>query len=145
MLHFWRSDRYGMAEGLQSSNKDSNNHRWKNDRNCRRVSKDLPIKEARKKIIEDLKKEGLLIAQKPIKHFVNVHERCGTEIEFVKSKQWFVKYLDLKKDLIKWGKELKWYPDFMRHRYENWVNGLQWDWLDFKSEIFWNSYSSLVL
>ncbi|HTZ41649.1 MAG TPA: valine--tRNA ligase [Candidatus Omnitrophota bacterium] len=91
--------------------------------------RDLSIKEARKKIIEDLKNENLLVGQKPIKHFVNVHERCGTEIEFVKSKQWFVKYLDLKKDLLKWGRELKWHPDFMRHRYENWVNGLQWDWL----------------
>lgn len=91
--------------------------------------KDMTIKEARKMIINDLKQAGLLIKQTPIKHFVNVHERCGTEIEFVKSKQWFVKYLDLKKDLLKWGNELKWHPDFMKHRYENWVNGLQWDWL----------------
>lgn len=89
----------------------------------------MKIKEARKQIIEDMKKENLLIKQVPIKHFVNVHERCGTEIEFVKSKQWFVKYLDLKKDLLKWGNELKWFPDFMKHRYENWVKGLQWDWL----------------
>lgn len=91
--------------------------------------KGMSIKEARKVIIEDLKEERLLTNQTPIKHFVNVHERCGTEIEFVKSKQWFVKYLDLKKDLLKWGNELNWYPDFMKHRYENWVNGLQWDWL----------------
>jgi valyl-tRNA synthetase len=91
--------------------------------------KSLPIKEARKKIIEDLKKAGLLIGQKSIKHVVNVHERCGTEIEFVKSKQWFVKYLDLRNEMLKWGKELNWHPEFMRHRYENWVKGLQWDWL----------------
>ncbi|MDD5700079.1 MAG: valine--tRNA ligase [Candidatus Nanoarchaeia archaeon] len=91
--------------------------------------KDMTIKEARKEVINDLKEAGLLTKQTPIKHFVNVHERCGVEIEFVKSKQWFVKYLDLKKDLLKWGNELKWYPDFMKHRYENWVNGLQWDWL----------------
>lgn len=91
--------------------------------------KGLLLKDCRKNIIEDLKQNNLLISQKPIKHFVNVHERCGTPIEFVKSKQWFVKYLDLKEDLIKWGREIKWYPDFMKHRYENWVNGLQWDWL----------------
>jgi valyl-tRNA synthetase len=89
----------------------------------------MKIKEARKEIIQDLKNAGLLIKQIPIKHFVNVHERCGTEIEFVKSKQWFVKYLDLKDDLLKWGNELNWFPDFMKHRYENWVKGLQWDWL----------------
>lgn len=91
--------------------------------------KGLVIKAARKIIIEDLKLAGLLTKQIPITHPVNVHERCGTEIEFVKSKQWFVKYLDLKKDMLKWGKELKWHPDFMRHRYDNWVKGLQWDWL----------------
>jgi valyl-tRNA synthetase len=91
--------------------------------------KSLSLKEARKEIIQDMKDQGLLVNQIPIKHFVNVHERCGTPIEFVKSEQWFVKYLDLKEDLIKWGRELKWHPDFMRHRYENWVNGLQWDWL----------------
>jgi valyl-tRNA synthetase len=89
----------------------------------------MKIKAARKEIINDLKTAGLLVNQIPIKHFVNVHERCGTEIEFVKGKQWFVKYLDLKSDLLKWGKELNWHPEFMRHRYDNWVKGLQWDWL----------------
>lgn len=89
----------------------------------------LSLKDARKNIIEDLKQNNLLTSQTSIKHFVNVHERCGTPIEFVKSEQWFVRYLDLKEDLIKWGIELKWHPEFMRHRYENWVNGLQWDWL----------------
>ncbi|MDO8460483.1 MAG: valine--tRNA ligase [Nanoarchaeota archaeon] len=91
--------------------------------------KGMSIKEARKNIINDLKEEGLLIKQEPIKHFVNVHERCGTPIEFIKSKQWFVKYLDLKKDMLKWGEELEWHPKFMKHRYDNWVKGLQWDWL----------------
>ena len=98
--------------------------------------KDLPIKEMRKKIIEDLKKSALLISQKPIKHIVNVHERCGTEIEIIKSRQWFVKYLDLKGDMLKWGEELNWHPEFMKHRYDNWVKGLQWDWLNLKSGYF---------
>ncbi len=89
----------------------------------------LSIKKARSEIISDLKKQNLILNQKKIKHFVNVHERCGTEIEFIKSKQWFVKYLDLKKEMLKWGKELKWHPQHMKHRYDNWVNGLQWDWL----------------
>ena len=61
----------------------------------------MKIKEARRAIIQKLKEEGLLISQKPIKHAVNVHERCGTEIEFIKSKQWFVRYLDLRKDMLK--------------------------------------------
>lgn len=88
----------------------------------------LTIKEARKKIIEDLKNSSLLINQKPIKHAVNVHERCGTEIEILHSKQWFLKYLDLKEDMESWGNELNWYPNHMKNRYDNWVKGLQWDW-----------------
>ncbi len=90
---------------------------------------DLKIREARKEIIKDLKDSSLLIKQVPIKHAVNVHERCGIEIEFVKSKQWFVRYLDLKNEMLKWGEQLNWHPEFMKYRYNNWVNGLQWDWL----------------
>ncbi len=94
------------------------------------------IYEARKEIIEDLRSQNLLVAQKPITHAVKVHERCQTDIEIVHSKQWFIKYLDLKEDLLKWGAELKWYPEFMRHRFNNWVNGLQWDWLVSRQRFF---------
>lgn len=87
------------------------------------------IETARKMIIEDLKDNRLLISQEPITHAVNVHERCGTPIEFIHSKQWFIKYLDLKKDMLKWGNKLNWFPKHMKNRYDNWVNGLQWDWL----------------
>jgi len=90
---------------------------------------DQKIKEARKNILEELKKQELLTKQTAIKHFVNVHERCGTEIEFLKTRQWFVKYLDLKKDMLRWGKNLRWFPEHMKYRYDNWVKGLQWDWL----------------
>ena len=98
--------------------------------------KGMTIKEARRKIIKDLKEESLLKNQKRITHSVNVHERCGTEIEFVKSKQWFVKYLDLKKDMLIWGKNLNWYPKYMKVRYDNWVKGLQWDWLISRQRYF---------
>jgi valyl-tRNA synthetase len=88
----------------------------------------MKIKDARKQIIEDLKTEELLISQKPITHDVNTHERCGAEVEFVHSKQWFIKYLDLKDDMLKWGEELNWYPAHMKNRYDNWVKGLSWNW-----------------
>ncbi|MBD3361500.1 valine--tRNA ligase [Candidatus Woesearchaeota archaeon] len=96
----------------------------------------MTIKEARKEIINDLKSQGLLITQKPITHAVNVHERCGTEIEYVKSKQWFIKYLDLKKQMLTWGKKLNWFPPHFVSRYNNWVKGLQWDWLISRQRYF---------
>jgi len=90
--------------------------------------KGLKIKEARKKILEDLKENDLIIEQKQISHVVNVHDKCGTEIEFLPTEQWFIKILDKKKELVKQGKKINWHPKFMLKRYENWVNGLEWDW-----------------
>ncbi|MDD5649944.1 MAG: valine--tRNA ligase [Candidatus Nanoarchaeia archaeon] len=88
----------------------------------------LTIVEARKQILEDLESQGLLTNKKQITHNVNVHDRCGTEIEFLTTKQWFIKILDNKKKFLEAGKKLKWYPETMRTRYEHWINGLQWDW-----------------
>ncbi|MBN2457697.1 valine--tRNA ligase [Candidatus Woesearchaeota archaeon] len=90
--------------------------------------KGMKIKEARDAMISDMKEQGLLIKQKPIVHAVNTHERCGTEIEFVHSKQWFIRYLDLREEMLEWGTELEWFPKHMKNRYDNWVKGLSWDW-----------------
>tara|TARA_Y100000310_G_C20704257_1_gene833405 strand:- start:6657 stop:9011 length:2355 start_codon:yes stop_codon:yes gene_type:complete len=88
----------------------------------------LKIKEARKQVLEDLEKANLIQEQKSISHIVNTHDKCGIEIEFITTEQWFIKILDKKKELIKRGKEINWCPKFMFKRYENWVNGLDWDW-----------------
>ena len=88
----------------------------------------LKIKDARKKIKEKLKEEGLIVKREKITHTVNVHERCGTEIEFYVSKQWFIKYLDLKEKFLEAANNIQWKPEYMKIRYDNWVNGLQWDW-----------------
>ena len=96
----------------------------------------LKVTEARKNIIEDLREQKLLLASEPIKHAVNVHERCSTVVEFIKAKQWFIKYLDLKEDMINWGKTLNWYPEHMRSRFNHWVTGLQWDWMISRQRFF---------
>ena len=88
----------------------------------------MNVSRAREEILKDLNKEGRLLAQKHIEHTVNVHERCGTPIEFLVTKQWFVKYLDLKEEFLERGREVQWHPEYMRVRYENWVKGLKWDW-----------------
>jgi valyl-tRNA synthetase len=88
----------------------------------------LPIIEGRKEIIKDLQQANLLKSSRQITHAVNVCERCGTPIEFIHSKQWFIRYLDLKDEMLEWGNELEWMPLFMKNRYDNWVKGLAWDW-----------------
>lgn len=88
----------------------------------------MKVHDARKTILELLKENNLLINQKPITHAVNVHERCKKEIEFVEIPQWFVKILDYKNDFLQLGNEINWYPEFMKSRYTNWVENLNWDW-----------------
>jgi valyl-tRNA synthetase len=90
--------------------------------------KGLKVEKAREKILEDLKKKNLITEQKKISHSVNVHDKCGTPIEFLTTEQWFIKLLDKKNDLIEQGKKINWYPQYMFKRYENWVKGLDWDW-----------------
>jgi valyl-tRNA synthetase len=90
--------------------------------------KGLKIKEARKKILEDLEKENLITEKKQIQHAVNCHDKCGTEIEYLPTKQWFIKILDKKTTLLNLAKKIKWHPEFMKKRYDNWVKGLDLNW-----------------
>ena len=88
----------------------------------------LTLTECRKRVLEDLKACGLLVEQKPIEHVMNVHERCGTPVEFYVTPQWFIRILDIKDDLLAQGAKLKWYPEHMKVRYDTWISGLKWDW-----------------
>lgn len=88
----------------------------------------LKVKAAREEIITALKAGNLLIRQQQITHAVNVHERCGTELEFLKKQQWQIKVLDQKEELIEIAQRVNWYPEHMKVRYEHWVKNLQWNW-----------------
>ncbi len=89
----------------------------------------MPIKEARKEILQDLESGNLIESQKKINHVVNVYEKSGVGIEFLPAEQWFFKILDFRKQLLKKAREINWLPIHMIKRYENWVNGLDWDWI----------------
>lgn len=90
----------------------------------------LDLRDAREKIIDDLKNDGLLEKQEDITHSLNVHERCSTPVEFVNSKQWFIKIStpDLKEKWLEMGKKIKWHPEDKFKILEMWVNSLKWDW-----------------
>lgn len=89
---------------------------------------EMKIRDARKKILEDLKEQGHLVSQKDITHAVNVHERCATPIEFLKENQWFVRVLDHKEKVLQAADKINWYPKHMKVRYQHWVENLNWDW-----------------
>jgi len=88
----------------------------------------LTLEEARQAILAELEKQGRLVKQETIVQNVGTCWRCGTPVEFLVMKQWFIKTLEHKEKLIEMGRKIKWYPDFMRIRYENWVKNLKWDW-----------------
>lgn len=84
--------------------------------------------QARQRILIELADKQLLLQQKPIKHSVNVHERCKKEIEYVLISQWFLNILDHKKKFIDLADKINWFPAYMKVRYQNWVENIGWDW-----------------
>ena len=96
----------------------------------------LKIKEARKAVINQLKEDGTLLNSKSIIHAVNVHERSGTEIEYLSTRQWFIKLMERKEELVALADKIEWYPAFMKQRYVHWVENLGWDWCISRQRFF---------
>ncbi|MGL9725897.1 MAG: valine--tRNA ligase [Wolbachia sp.] len=88
----------------------------------------LKVKEARKRIIEILSEEGLLIESTSISHSVKCAEKSGTPLEILPTYQWFIKTLNQKTQVLDKVKECSWHPESMRKRMEVWIEGLNWDW-----------------
>jgi valyl-tRNA synthetase len=97
----------------------------------------LPANKARVKVVELLRESGDLLGEpKPIVHPVKFFEKGDRPLEIITSRQWFIRTTEYRAVLIERGKELTWHPDFMRHRYENWVNGLVGDWCVSRQRFF---------
>ncbi len=88
----------------------------------------LKIKEARKKIMEDLQAGGFVVKVEDLEHEVQTHERCGREVEYSVMKQWFIDIMNHKEDFLKIGSQIKWHPEYMKNRYDEWVENILWDW-----------------
>jgi len=97
----------------------------------------LSAAKAKTRIVELLKENGALIGDpRPITHPVKFYEKGDRPLEIVTSRQWFIKTIDFKDSLLARGRELQWHPEYMRHRYENWVNGLTGDWCISRQRFF---------
>jgi valyl-tRNA synthetase len=95
------------------------------------------IKQARKAMVEILRDPSVASADggaplvkepQPIEHAVKFYEKGEQPLEFVTSRQWFVRLLDKKEKLIEFGDRIEWHPDFMRLRYKSWTENLNMDW-----------------
>ena len=97
----------------------------------------LSAAKARTRVVELLRESGDLIGEpRPITHQVKFYEKGDRPLEIVTSRQWFIKTMAHREALIARGRELQWHPDYMRHRYENWVNGLAGDWCISRQRFF---------
>ncbi len=65
---------------------------------------------------------------RPIQHAVKFYEKGDRPLEFVPTRQWFVRLLDQKEALLRKGREIEWHPAHMEKRYADWTEGLAFDW-----------------
>ena len=63
-----------------------------------------------------------------VQHPVRYYEKGDSPLEYLTTRQWFVRLLDKKEHLLEMGRRITWHPGFMRKRYENWTENLNVDW-----------------
>jgi valyl-tRNA synthetase len=96
---------------------------------------------AQREMVELLRSSGDLLGEpRPITHAVKFYEKGDRPLEIVTTRQWYIRNggrsAELRAELLTRGKELDWHPDHMRHRYDNWVEGLNGDWLISRQRFF---------
>jgi valyl-tRNA synthetase len=98
-------------------------------------------KQAQTAIVELLRSSGDLKAEpRAITHPVKFYEKGDRPLEIVTSRQWYIRNggrdESLRRELLARGDQMSWHPDHMRHRYANWVQGLNGDWLISRQRYF---------
>jgi len=96
---------------------------------------------ARTAVVGALRESGDLDGEPtPTQRKANFYERGEKPLEIVTSRQWYIRNggrdETIRAELIERGRELAFYPAFMRSRYENWVGGLNGDWLISRQRFF---------
>ncbi|MEV4617960.1 valine--tRNA ligase [Asanoa sp. NPDC049573] len=99
------------------------------------------VNQARREIVGLLSESLDLIGEpRPVTHPVKFYERGDSPLEIVSTRQWYVRNggrdADLRATLLDRGRQLRWVPPHMRHRYEHWVGGLTGDWLVSRQRFF---------
>lgn len=98
-------------------------------------------KQAQTAIATMLSESGEMLGEpRPISHPVKFYEKGDRPLEIVTSRQWYIRNggrdVELRNQLLERGANLTWHPDHMRHRYSNWVEGLNGDWLISRQRYF---------
>jgi len=89
----------------------------------------LDVGRARARVVELLRDAGALEGEpEPLTHAVKFFEKGDRPLELIPARQWFVRLLEHRAELIEQGERIVWHPSFMGARYRNWVEGLNQDW-----------------
>ncbi len=96
---------------------------------------------AKQTIVDMLRESGDLIGEpRSIKHPVKFYEKGDKPLEIVSTRQWYIRNGGrdelLRERLLARGAELNWHPAHMKVRYDNWVSGLNGDWLISRQRFF---------
>ncbi len=96
---------------------------------------------AREETVAMLRANGDLVGEpKATTRMTNFYEKGDKPLEIVSTRQWYIsnggRDAELRAELLGRGDELSWVPEHMRHRYSNWVNGLNGDWLISRQRFF---------
>ena len=90
--------------------------------------------ECREAILADMKREDILRSTEPLEQRVGTCWRCTTPIEIMSERQWFVRIVP--EEIMEAAREIRWNPEHMFLRMENWVDQMEWDWCISRQRIF---------
>jgi valyl-tRNA synthetase len=99
------------------------------------------IVSARELVVAGLRTSGDLDGEPtPTLRKANFYEKGDKPLEIVSTRQWYIRNGgrddDLKRVMLERGADLEWIPPHMRYRYDNWVGGLNGDWLISRQRFF---------
>ena len=103
------------------------------------------LRQARAAIVARLRRaDGAAAGDQPplrgepraIEHTVRYYEQGDRPLEFITTRQWFVRLTDKRQELIERGREIQWHPGYMLSRYVNWTENLQFDWCISRQRFF---------
>lgn len=90
--------------------------------------KGMKIKDARAAMIAELQNKGLLAKQTPTVHRTPVCERSGDHVEFIQMKEFYLKQVEFKQQLLEIAEKLNVYAESSRQMLIDWINSVSIDW-----------------
>ena len=74
--------------------------------------------------------------EQAVKHY----EKGDRPLEYITTRQWFVRLMDKKDALLARGDQIAWHPEFMHHRFRTWTENLGLDWCVSRQRYFGVSF-----